>query len=302
MREEQLVGLRYLQAVTTLLQRVRSTHPTKGLFEAADLQWWWRSPRSTDDLPQLFWFNEFDHPEAAVIAIDWGDAMALAVMIMPDATPAWVAHVVERGLSHAAVFGSGAVDLEVDRTDEVMRDVLVGHGFTAGEEGRDGATASHSVVEAWLDADERPGVSPLHADYRLSSRLDTMPTPHHMIKRGGPDVEERLAQTSLYRPDLDLIILDPDDAYAAYGLFWYDPETASGLVEPMRTEEDHQQRGLARHLITTGIDLLVEAGAKRIKICFEPHNPAARGLYLSVGFQPVKETVVFSRSAGVQTS
>jgi ribosomal protein S18 acetylase RimI-like enzyme len=78
-------------------------------------------------------------------------------------------------------------------------------------------------------------------------------------------------------------------------LFWHDPETATGLVEPMRTEDDHQRRGLARHLLTTGIDLLAEAGAERIKICYEPDNPAARGLYLSVGFEPDRQTVVYSR-------
>jgi len=38
-----------LEAVTALLQRVRSAHPTAGLYEAADLQWWWRTPRSTDN-------------------------------------------------------------------------------------------------------------------------------------------------------------------------------------------------------------------------------------------------------------
>jgi RimJ/RimL family protein N-acetyltransferase len=78
-------------------------------------------------------------------------------------------------------------------------------------------------------------------------------------------------------------------------LFWYDPETATGLVEPMRTEDDHQRRGLARHILTTGIDLLAEAGAARVKICYEPDNPASRGLYLSVGFEPDRQTVVFAR-------
>lgn len=115
-----------------------------------------------------------------------------------------------------------------------------------------------------------------------------------MIKRSGPEVEQRLLQTSLYRSDLDLLILDGDDNTAAHGLFWYDPETTSGLVEPMRTEDDHQRRGLARHVLTTGVDLLAKAGATRIKICFEPDNPAAKELYLSVGFQPVKQTDVFS--------
>lgn len=62
----------------------------------------------------------------------------------------------------------------------------------------------------------------------------------------------------------------------------------------MRTEDDHQRRGLARHILTTGIDLLAEAGARRVKICFEPGNPASSHLYLSVGFEPDRQTVVFS--------
>jgi GNAT superfamily N-acetyltransferase len=123
-----------------------------------------------------------------------------------------------------------------------------------------------------------------------------------MVHRSGPDVETRLRQTSLYRPDLDLVVLDRRDRVAAYGLFWFDGETATGLVEPMRTEDDHQRRGLARHLLTAGIDRLAAAGATRIKICFEPDNPASRQLYLSVGFEPVKQTVVFARRSDTRVS
>ena len=278
--------MQYLEAATALLRRVRSAHPTKGLYEAADLHWWWRTPRATDDLGQLFWFDHLGRPEAAVIATDWGDRIALDPIVLPDATPDWVAHVVERGLAHAAASGFGAVELEVDRADDVLRAVLVGHGFTI---------KANGVVETWLAADARPPISPLHDAYRSSSRLDTILRPHHMIKRSGPDVETRLRQTSLYRPDLDLVVLDRGDGVAAYGLFWFDPETATGLVEPMRTEDDHQRRGLARHLLTVGTDRLAEAGAVRIKICFEPDNPSAKHLYLSVGFEPAEQTDVFAR-------
>jgi GNAT superfamily N-acetyltransferase len=288
--------------VTALLQRVRSVHPTKGLFEAADLQWWWRTPRSTDDLGQLFWLDHLDRPEAAVIATAWSDGIGLVPIVMPDATADWVAHVVERGLAHAVECGFGDVDLEVDRADDVMREVLIGLGFAIDEDGADGVSASVSVVEAWLAADARPEISPLHESYRLSSRVDTMPRPHHMIQRSGPDVETRLGQTSLYRPEFDLLVLDSRDEVAAYGLFWFDAETATGLVEPMRTEDEHQRQGLARHLLSAGIDLLAEAGAERIKICYEPDNPASSALYLGVGFEPVKQTVVFSRRAGARAS
>ena len=270
MREGRRVGLDYLEAVTALLQRVRSTHPTAGLYEAADLQWWWRTPRPTDELPQLFWFDDLGRPAAAVIATAWTDRIALDPIVMPDATPDCVAHVVARGLAHARESGFDTVGLEVDRADEVLGDVLVGHGFAVKEDG---------LVETWLAADARPAISPLHQDYRLSSRVDTIGRPHHMIstRRHHGDVERRLRQTSLYRPDLDLAVYDRCDNPAAYGLFWFDPVTATGLVEPMRTEDEHQRRGLARHILTTGLDLLAEAGAARIKICYEPDNPRGEG-------------------------
>jgi len=67
-----------------------------------------------------------------------------------------------------------------------------------------------------------------------------------------------------------------------------------GVVEPLRTEEPLQNRGLARHILTTGIDRLAKAGAERIRIVFEPGNPASSHLYLDVGFQPVKSTDTFA--------
>ena len=291
LREGHRVGLDYLENVTALLQRIRSAHPTAGLYEAADLQWWWRMPRSTDGIPQLFWFDHLGRPEAAVIATDWGDRIALDPMVMPDSSPDWMAHVMERGLAHAGEQGFDAVGLEVDRSDGVLREVLVGHGFAIEKDG---------LVETWLAADARPEISPLPEGYRLSSRLDTMRRPHHMIspKRNHPHPEPRLRQTSLYRPDLDLVVHDRGDRVAAYGLFWNDPETATGLVEPMRTEDAHQRRGLARHILTVGLGMLAEAGAERIKICYEPDNPASRNLYLGVGFEPARQTDIYTRRTG----
>jgi hypothetical protein len=77
MHEEHRVGIGYLEEVTTLMQRVRAARPTAGQFEAGDFQWSWRKPRSTDDLPQLFWFDNVGRPDAAAIATESGDAILL---------------------------------------------------------------------------------------------------------------------------------------------------------------------------------------------------------------------------------
>lgn len=292
--EQASVGINALSTVTTLLQRARSAHPTRGLYEAADLQWWWaQSSHLIDSSPQLFWIDDLGRPEAAVITTEWSYGVQLDPLFLPGATPELVVLVVERGLDRARARGFQKVQLEVDRTDHVLRDALSERGF----EIEDGGYA-----ETWLDAEARPEVSPLREGYRMACRLDTKPVPHHFIKRNGTAVEQRLLQTSLYRPDLDLVVLDRDDHVAAYGLFWFDPVTTTGMVEPMRTEDNHQQRGLARHLLTAGIELLSAAGAERIKICFELSNPASSRLYPSVGFKPVKQTDMFEGPTTPPTS
>ena len=290
--EQSLVGLEYLEAVTRLLQRIRKAHPTAGLWEAVDRQWSWRTPRSTDDLPQLFWFDGDGQPAAAVITTSTEQGVGFDPMFMPDATPDQVAHIVSRGLAHAADNGIEQVDLEVDGADNVLRGVLFDHGFAVKENG---------AVEAWLSARARPEISAIHEDYRLSTHAGSTRRPHHMTSsaRNHPDPEERLRQTSLYRADLDLVVHDQHDDVAAYGLFWHDPVTATGLVEPMRTEDNHQRRGLARHVLTAGVALLADAGAQRIKIVYDPDNPASGHLYRSVGFEPHRYTDVL---AGPTTS
>jgi len=289
LREEQRAGLDYLSTVTTLLQRVRAAHPTIGLYEAAEMQWWWGVRRPTDSFPQLFWIDEAGRPEAAVTVTDfsnnatsalYGDP-TIVVTVMPGATVDWVEHVVERGLAHVAGHGIGTVELEVDQADAVQRDLLFARGFEVKGDG---------LVECWIDADARPEVSALHDGYRLVPRADTEGRAHHMADDRRPELEERLRQTSLYRPDLDLAVYDSNDDVAGYGMFWYDPVSSTGVVEPMRTHDAHRQRGLARHILTAGLDLLAAAGAARISIGYEPDNPASGHLYRSVGFEQHQRT------------
>lgn len=286
MRERFLSGLDYLAAVTRLCRRLRAAHPTLGLYEAADFQWWWSEPRPTDTMPQLFWFDNDSEPVAATIITGWGDSVALDVIVMLDAAPDRVKRVVDRGLEHARKSGFEELSVVIDSSDAVMAELLAERGFT---------DRTPEMAESWINADSAPEIGRLRDGYRLATRAETAATPHHMTPRRGADVEKRLRQTSLYRPGLDLVVFDRGGERAAAGLFWYDPLLRNGMVEPMRTEDGHRRRGLARHVLTTGLNLLVEAGAERIKICYEPGNEPAKRLYLGVGFEPVKQCVSLTR-------
>jgi ribosomal protein S18 acetylase RimI-like enzyme len=152
------------------------------------------------------------------------------------------------------------------------------------------------AVSCWLDAADRPQISDLADGYRLLSRADVPTSAHHMIKRNGPHVAERLGECSLYNPSFDLFVEAPDGSVAAYGLFWPDTITGVGLVEPMRTEDLHQNRGLARHILTAGVERLAAAGCTRMKITYMDDNPTSKHIYRSAGFQPGDTARTYRRS------
>ena len=141
-------------------------------------------------------------------------------------------------LSRADALGLATAGLPVREDDDAAISELAGAGLSAADEA--------GVVSSWLDAARRPAVSALPQGYRLLSRTDVPDRPHPLAARNGPEVADRLRRCSLYRPHLDLMVEAPDGQSADYGLFWADPVTRVGLVEPMRTEEPHRDSSQLR--------------------------------------------------------
>lgn len=286
LREREATGTSYLELVTTLLQRMRLAHRTTGLWEAGDFQWWWRQPRASDSMGQLFWLDDASVPVAAVVFTDWRGDWACDLLIVPDEAETLFPVVWARALERIDSLPISTVEVAARDDDALQLASLEQAGFTStGEE----------YVETWMPSDDRPEVAPLPDGFRLLDRAGAADRPHHMIPRSGEHVAERLFQTSLYRPELDLFVEAPDGDAAAYGLFWCDPVTGVGLVEPMRAEEDYQRRGLARHVLATGLDRLASLGCTRLKVSYEPGNIAARNLYLNAGFQPESTSRLYTR-------
>ena len=128
----------------------------------------------------------------------------------------------------------------------------------------------------------------------LVDRVGSPDGPHPAAARSGPAARIfALNQAPLYDPSLDLSIRAPTGEVAAYALFSFDPVTLVGLVEPMRTEDAWQRRGLARTLLAIGVDRLARRGATRIKVSFV--NPAAGALYLGCGFEIESTATTYSR-------
>lgn len=281
-------GLAYLRYVTRLLQRIRLTHSTHGLWEAADLQWWWRKARVTDEWDHPFWFDADGEPVAAAVATDWGERIGLDVVTLPSVGDDFVRTVVRRGLDAVATVHDQPIEVLVDDLDSLTTGILEEAGFAA--------TPGKSI-SAWMGTEDIVPVSRLADGYELRTRAEFRDGPHHLVARNGVAVEDRLGQTTLYRPDLDLLIIDTAGTTVSYGLFWYDHATRVGFVEPLRTDAAHRGQGLARHLLTEGIHRLAERGATRFKINYEDSNPASGHLYRAVGFGPSLTASLFVRQA-----
>ncbi len=268
-RRELLRGLDRLHATTTVLQRARLADPLRGMWEAADVQWWWRRPRATDELALPVWFDDVG-PVAAAGLSAWDDAWQADVFAVPsivDEEEVWRAT-----LEAADGVGGRGLKALVGEADATLTGLAIQSGFVMTDE-VSGTT--------WMDADQRPPVA--HVDgFAIVDRLTRADRPHPMIARNGERVEARLRQCSLYDPALDLAVEDADGRVAGYALFWFDHVTLVGLVEPMRVEDEFQRRGLARMLLTNGQDRLARKGARRLKVGFA--SDAARSLYLGAGF------------------
>jgi GNAT superfamily N-acetyltransferase len=266
-----VTGTPYLEQATALLQRIRLARPTSVVWEAADVQWWWRQERATDHDGQLFWLDDRGDPLAAAIRTDFGHSVQCDVFVLPDDRD------LEKTVWRAAIDRAGAVsgraEFLVRPDDAAGAGELVRAGFSPADE--------TGLVACWLDASRRPPIRPLPDGYRLRSRADAPDRPHPMMRRNGPDVAARLSRCSLYRPELDLMVEGPDGLTAGYGLFWADPVTGVGLVEPMRTEDDHQRRGIASHILATGLERLAAHGCRRLKVGND------LSIYLRAGFRPL---------------
>jgi predicted N-acetyltransferase YhbS len=272
-RESTATGLDAVRLASELLHRIRLAHPTAGLWEAADIQWWWRSPRESDGLAKSFWFDDTG-PVAAVLLTRWRHAWGLDPIVAPGA-PSWLLGTgLDRTLTGIHELGLTPVEVLVRDDDPTLPALLAQRGFVPGSE--QGATF-------WMAAGERPEAPSLPDGFRLVDRRQAGDEPHWLVTRNGADVEARLRQTTLYDPALDVAIRAPSGEIAAYGVFWYDPVTHVGLVEPMRTEDAHQRRGLARAVLVSGFERLAARGATRFKV--SAVSEGASALYQGVGFQ-----------------
>jgi predicted N-acetyltransferase YhbS len=239
------------------------------MWEAADVQWWWRRPRITDELALPVWFDDAG-PIAAVGITAWENTWQVDPFVVPGT--------VERDEVWASIMESvnsqnySTLQLLTHENDTDLMSLALNSGF---------ALQDQPSGTSWMEAGQRAPMTFVDG-FSVVDRASRTDQPHPMIARNGEHVEARLQQCSLYNPTLDLAVESSDGTVAGYALFWFDPVTKVGLLEPMRINDDYQRRGLAHMLVTHGLERLVTMGAQRLKVGFSAEG--ARRLYAGAGF------------------
>jgi ribosomal protein S18 acetylase RimI-like enzyme len=269
---ERLAGAAALDSLTALLRRSRLVDPTWGAWEAADVHWWWRLDQRADPDDCVMWSDD-DGPTAAVVATRFREELLADVVRLPR-TP--VGPAITDAAAALAERHRGAAWACPDGDDELAEGLR-----TIGV-----APTDEAMTAMWMPADAVSGATLPHG-YRVERRCDQPPgEKHHLARRNGAHIAVRLAESSIYRDDLDLLVRAPDGSLAGYALFWADAVTGVGLVEPVRVEDEHAGHGIARAVVGAGVRALADAGCRRAKVSSMVDNPAATRAYRAVGFVP----------------
>lgn len=283
-RKVTATGLDALTLITRLLQRARLADPHGGIWEAADHQWWWRSPRFSDDVEKIFWIDS-EGPVGAVLVTRWSEeSWQIDPVVVPGTDSGLALDVWSGALTIANSLTSPTITIPIRDDDHLRISMAVDAGFVADD----------SDMTKWMDVKAKPGIIEPQPGLLITNRIQKAGSPHHMMRRNSSVIAERLEQCSLYDPAFDLVMETTQGEVAGYSLYWFDPVTRVGLVEPVRTEEPFQRQGVARSLLTHGFHLLAERGATRIKVSCS--TDAASRLYESVGFRTESTTTWYTRS------
>ena len=104
-----------------------------------------------------------------------------------------------------------------------------------------------------------------------------------------------------YEADLDLVAVAPDGRVAAFCVCWFDSDgdwPPRGQIEPMGVHTDFRNLGLGRAILSEGLRRLYRSDAESVYVETDLDRNAAMELYEAVGFQPVRDILVYRKDYG----
>jgi len=100
------------------------------------------------------------------------------------------------------------------------------------------------------------------------------------------------------RKDLDLVAVSEKGEIASFAVFLIDPCTLVGELDPVGTRALHQQKGLSKAVLLSGLKYMKSECMKQVVVRTGVENIPAIRTYQSAGFQVVDHLYRYTKSAG----
>lgn len=116
---------------------------------------------------------------------------------------------------------------------------------------------------------------------------------HHDL---GASVVQNWLNHPHYQPQLNLIAIAPNQAFAAFCYCQINPNEREGWIKLLGTRRGFRKLGLGRAMLLSGMQRLKTAGAEIVKLGVDATSPTgATRLYESVGFQTLKTWIYYAK-------
>ncbi len=196
--------------------------------------------------------------------------------------------VAEHKLSRTKTDGEQELIVWVNENDRSAKELFMQRGYT-----RSGFSAEHMrhrlLALPIPDAEPQDGYT-VRALGEESEHPARSWLSWKVFHPGEPDEKYRgfewyknVQRIPLYRRDLDLVAVAPDEQLAAFCTVWLDDVTRSAVFEPVGTHPDHQKRGLGKAVMSEGLRRAGRLGATLATV--SSYSTGAHALYHSMGFK-----------------
>jgi mycothiol synthase len=240
-------------------------------------------------LQSPFWAIDYAiHPAAPATMhqriLAWADQRARAIQGTPFGRPSWFANVFDRqrqrqqeleraGFASQADVGDNSWSkvLFIRSSDALPPRIPIPTGFTLRPLG------GIEEAEAYVD---------LH---RAVFQSESMTVGWRRRALQHPD----------YRPDLDLVVVDPEGQFAAFCIGWFTKSgiagQPTGQIEPFGVRADLRRGGLGRALLAECLWRLAGYGASQIAVETDNYRDAAYRFYEAIGFRRAHDILVYRK-------
>ena len=290
-------GLQDLQAMLDLLSDGRNADNGTYYVHRGDLQWW----LFYSDVPQEIWQSNIH------LWFEDGCLVGWALLSLDDDAFDVYAAPQLRGSARESEMLAWAVEqmsmldrvqtVWVAEDDDVRISWLEEHGFTPEPEHfvHFKRSLAEPVIVPSLPEGFRLRTSRGEQDARLRSACS------HAAFGSRKPFEEywprtlRFMQSPVYVAEHELFMVAPDGDVAAFCIVWMDELNRVGHFEPVGTHPDYQRKGLGKSLLYEAFRRLKSEGMTEADVCTNYDNPAAIGLYESVGFKQNKRLMTYKK-------